>query len=148
MITQCKDMSFVKGFMTLPEVWRYCAEYGTNSDTVEFTSDDKECWLRWNDYGLINLHILTGAMVTVHPYILREFKDDFVAMLNEFLQWFLVNVPDQIQKINVPVPIFCIGAIQAAFKVGMIVEGVDRMSYLTKNGPVDRVMFGLLRGEI
>ena len=141
-------MSYIREFMTLPEVWRYCAEFGCDVEKVEFNSDEKECWLRWNKTGLINLHILTGPMVTVHPYILRESKADFGRMLNEFLQWFLDNVPEQIQKINVPVPIFCIGAIQAAFRVGMRVEGIDRMSYLTKKGPVDRVMFGLLRGEI
>ena len=148
MITQCLDMAFVKSFMTLPEIRRYAAEFGASKDGVEFKTDDREAWLIYNGVGLINIHILTGSMITIHPYILRENRAQYNEMLTEFLAWFLANVPDQIQKINTPIPIFCVGAIQAAFHHKMKVEGVDRMSYLTKNGPVDRVMFGLLRGDI
>jgi hypothetical protein len=141
-------MDYVKQFMTKPEIWRYCAEFGSNIENVSYKTDDRECWLDYNGCGLINIHIMTGSMLTIHPYINRENRLEYNDMLAEFLAWFLDNVPEQIQKINTPIPIFCIGAIQAAFHNKMKVEGVDRMSYLTKNGPVDRVMFGLLRGDI
>ncbi len=141
-------MAYVKQFMTKPEIWRYCAEFGSNIENASYKTDDRECWLDYNGYGLINIHIMTGSMLTIHPYINRGNRLEYNDMLAEFLAWFLDNVPEQIQKINTPIPIFCIGAIQAAFHNKMKVEGVDRMSYLTKKGPVDRVMFGLLRGDI
>ena len=149
MITQCLDMSFVKQFMTRPEVRRYAAEYGAE-DPV-FDTNKRNAWLLYstkNEYaGLIKFHIETGTMAMFHPYILREFKHLYDVMVKEFFDWFK-SKPSPIVKLNVIIPEVCKGALLAADRAGMTREGVDRDSYLTESGPVNRILLGITLKEL
>ena len=150
MITQCLDMNLVKMFMTLPEVRRYAAEYGAEDPVFE--TDSRNIWLLYStkeEYaGLINIHIETGTMAMFHPYILREFKGLYDAMVQEFFGWFLGKAPTQILKLNVLIPQIYKGALESADRVGMTKEGVDRDSFLTESGPCDRILLGITRKEL
>ena len=143
-------MNVVKMFMTLPEVRRYAAEYGAEDPVFE--TSKRNAWLLYstkNEYaGLISFHIETGTMSMFHPYILREFKHLYDEMAQEFFKWFLDNAHDQIVKLNVIIPVIFKGALDAADRGGMTREGVDRDSYLTEIGPVDRILLGITLKEL
>ena len=149
MITQCLDMNFVKQFMTLPEVRRYAAEYGAEDPVFETTK--RNAWLLYSNdkeyAGLIKFHIETGTMAMFHPYILREFKHLYDHMVKEFFEWFK-SKPSPIVKLNVIIPETCKGALSAADRAGMTIEGVDRDSYLAESGPVNRILFGITLKEL
>ena len=152
MIKVCKDMVQVREFMLLPEISRYAVEYGADPKDEEFKCDGRNGWLIYNhegqDVGMIKFYLLTGTMGQFHPYILRKNKDRYNEMAEEFFQWFVGNVPEQICKLNVAIPKQFKGAIRAAELGGMKHEGVDRMSYLSKNGPCDRMLLGITRREM
>jgi hypothetical protein len=143
-------MNVVKMFMTLPEVSRYSTEYG--AEEPEFETTKRKAWLLYstkNEYvGLISFHIETGTMAMFHPYILREFKSLYDVMSLEFGKWFLDNAPEQIVKLNVAIPEICKAAVDAAERCGMTQEGVDRDSFLTENGPCNRILLGITRKEL
>lgn len=144
------DMDFVNDFMTLPEVRRYAAEFGAEDE--EFITDSRNAWLSYlvNDciVGLIYIHITTGCAAQFHPYILRNFKGKYDDMVQEFFQWFISNDQDKITKLNVVIPEICKGALKAAQTARMTVEGVDRDSFLTEDGPCGRIMLGITLKEL
>ena len=150
MIGICGDMNHVRHFMRLPEIWRYAAEFGCNDD-CEFYADDRRVWLAYyvdnKQVGLIDYHLETGCMAQFHPYILREFKGFYDQMVIEFFEWVKENSAD-VLKLNVVIPETCKGAIKAANKAGMKLEGIDRFSYLTEAGPINRMMFGILKEDL
>ena len=144
------DMEFVNDFMTLPEVRRYAAEYGAEDE--KFITDSRNAWLSYSvcnvSVGLIYIHITTGCAAQFHPYILRKYKDEYDNMVQEFFQWFISNEQDKITKLNVVIPEICKGALKAASNARMTVEGVDRDSFLTENGPCGRIMLGITLKEL
>ncbi len=150
MINQCVDMDFVNDFMTLPEVKRYASEYGAEPE--EFTTDSRNAWLCYSvngiSIGLINFHIVTGCAAQFHPYILRRFKANYDEMVQEFFQWFVISNHDKVTKLNVVIPEVCKGALKAADRARMTLEGVDRNSWLTKSGPCGRIMLGITLEEL
>ena len=143
-------MDFVNNFMTLPEVRRYAAEYGAEDEV--FITDSRNAWLSYlvDDVivGLIHFHIVTGCAAQFHPYILREFKDKYGGMVQEFFEWFISTEQSAIVKLNVVIPEICEGALKAASRANMMVEGVDHDSFLTEDGPCDRIMLGITRKEL
>ena len=143
-------MDFVNDFMTLPEVRRYAAEYGAEDE--EFITDSRNAWLSYSvcnvSVGLIYIHIVTGCAAQFHPYILRKYKDEYDNMVQEFFNWFKSNEQDKITKLNVVIPEICKGALKAASNARMTVEGVDRDSFLTENGPCGRIMLGITLKEL
>ena len=145
-------MAQVKDFMLLPEISRYAAEYGSDLESEVFEANGRQCWLSQivdgKRVGLIKFYLVTGTMGMFHPYILREFKKNYNVMAQEFFNWFLDEVPDQIVKLNVAIPRQFDGAIKAAESAGMTREGVDRMSYLSEDGPCDRILLGITRREM
>ena len=145
-------MSFVRDFMLLPEVSRYAVEYGADPKDEEFICNGRNGWLVYSndglEVGMIKFYLLTGTMGQFHPYILRKFKNSYNEMVQEFFSWFVENVPEQICKLNVAIPKQFKGAINAAEVAGMKHEGVDRLSYLSKNGPCDRMLLGITRREM
>lgn len=151
-IEVCHDMSLVKEFMQLPEVHRYAAEYGGNKEDEVFESNTRSGWLSYSVkgeiVGLVKFYLMTGTMGMFHPYILRKYKNHYDIMVQKFFKWFLSDVPEEIVKLNVSIPLVFEGAISAAYKAGMIKEGVDRLSYLSSSGPCDRLNLGITRGEI
>ena len=64
------------------------------------------------------------------------------------MKWFFDNMPVMCSKLNVIIPVSSPVAIKAAIRGGMKEEGLDRLSYLTENGPVDRVLLGITREEV
>ena len=150
MITRCKDMSLIDLFMTLPEIRRYAAEYGAEDQPA--TEDERNIWLVYSidddPIGIINLHMITGCAAQFHPYILRSGKTYYNEMVNEFFGWFMDNAPEEIEKLNVIIPDIYKGALKAANVAKMVTEGVDRKSWLTENGPCDRILLGITRGEL
>ena len=152
MITVCKDMLIVRDFMLLPEVSRYAVEYGADPKDEEFKCDGRNGWLIYSkdglEVGMIKFYLLTGTMGQFHPYILRKYKDYYNEMVQEFFAWFVENVPEQICKLNVAIPKQFKGAINAAEVAGMKHEGIDRLSYLSKSGPCDRMLLGITRREM
>ena len=97
---------------------------------------------------MIKFYLLTGTMGMFHPYILRAHKLEYNTMVQQFFKWFVESVPEQICKLNVAIPRQFKGAISAAEAAGMKLEGIDRMSYLSKNGPCDRLLLGITRREM
>jgi RimJ/RimL family protein N-acetyltransferase len=97
---------------------------------------------------MIKFYLCTGTMGMFHPYILRKHKTEYDVMVREFFKWFVDNVPEQICKLNVAIPKQFKGAIKAAKRANMKSEGVDRMSYLSKSGPCDRMLLGITRREM
>ncbi len=152
MIEVCKDMTYVKGFMLLPEISRYATEYGADPKDEEFECDGRHGWLTYSvegvNVGMIKFYLCTGTMSMFHPYILRSHKDKYDEMVQEFFRWFIGNVPEEICKLNVAIPEQFVGAIKAADTAGMKLEGVDRASYLSKDGPCDRILLGITRREM
>ena len=152
MIEVCKDMKVVRDFMLLPEISRYAVEYGADPKGEEFKCNGRNGWLIYNhaglDVGMIKFYSSTGAMGTFHPYILRAHKSKYNEMVQEFFAWFVKEVPEQICKLNVAIPKQFKGAINAAEVAGMKHEGVDRLSYLSKDGPCARMLLGITRREM
>ena len=152
MIRVCKNVNTVRDFMLLPEITRYAAEHGSKPDDEEFKLDSRNGWLIYNhegrDVGMIKFYLCTGTMGMFHPYVLRAYKSEYDNMVQEFFKWFVDNVPEQICKLNVAIPKPFKGAIKAAKRAGMRSEGIDRMSYLSKDGACDRMLLGITREEI
>ena len=148
MIELCNDMDHVRKFMLLPEVYRYCAEFGVNKDKIEFSDGPRQAWLTYNEYGLIDMRIETGSMCSFHPYILRSNKSEYGAMILEFFAWFAEFMPVEAVKLNATIATIFKGAIAAAEKAGMKMEGVDRLSYRAESGVYDRLLFGITREEM
>lgn len=152
MIEACRDMHYVKEFMLLPEISRYAVEYGADPKDEEFICNVRQGWLVYSvdgeDIGIIKFYLCTGTMGMFHPYILRAHKEKYNEMVQEFFSWFIDEVPEQICKLNVAIPKQFKGAINAAEVAGMKHEGVDRMSYLSKDGPCDRMLLGITRREM
>ena len=150
MINQCMDMDFVNDFMTLPEIRRYAAEYG--AEDAVFKTGPREAWLSYVvdglSVGLIHLEIVTGCACQFHPYILRTFKDQYDDMVQEFFKWFISSDQSDLTKLNVVIPEVCKGALKAADRARMTVEGVDRDSWLTETGPCGRIMLGITLKEL
>lgn len=138
--------------MLQPEIIRYAAEYGSNLEEEVFKGDGRQGYLTYSvggkEAGLIDFHLVTGTMAQFHPYILRKYKEHYDDMNRAFFKWFLEEVPDQIVKLNAYIPKKFKGALDAANRVGMIVEGVDRLSYLSEDGPCDRILLGITRREM
>ena len=141
-------MGKVKAFMMLPEIYRYASEFGTNKESIVFSHSAKELWLDYDSVGLINVHVETGAMCRFHPYILRSHKANYDGMVKEFFSWFTDNMPKEAVKLNAIIPRIFKGAILAAEKAKMTMEGIDRDSYRHDNGVCDRLLFGITRAEI
>lgn len=145
-------MQLVKEFMLLPEIYRYCAEFGVDKCNIKFTSDNKEIWLAYKvdgkNIGLINLHVMTGSMCMFHPYILREHRAGYDGMIKGFFGWCKDSLPPEVVKLNAIIPTIFKGAIKAAHTAGMKHEGIDRLSYRHKRGVFDRLLYGITRDEI
>ena len=145
-------MTQVRSFMLLPEVARYAVEHGSDLENEVFESNKRQGWLSYivdgEHIGLIKFYLVTGTMGMFHPYILRKFKKNYDVMVQEFFNWFLDEVPEQIVKLNVAIPRQFKGAIKAAENAGMKREGVDRLSYLSEDGPCDRILLGIIRREM
>ena len=145
-------MEQVRDFMLLPEISRYAVEYGADPKDEEFICNGRNGWLIYSkdglEVGMIKFYLLTGTMGQFHPYILRKYKDYYNEMVQEFFAWFVENVPEQICKLNVAIPKQFKGAINAAEVASMKHEGVDRLSYLSKSGPCDRMLLGITRREM
>lgn len=145
-------MEHVRNFMLQPQITRYAAEYGSNLEDKEYTTNGRQGYLTYKvngkEVGLIDFHLVTGTMAQFHPYILRKYKEHYDDMNRAFFQWFLKEVPEQIVKLNAYIPTKFKGALNAAGRVGMIVEGVDRLSYLSEDGPCDRILLGITRREM
>ncbi len=145
-------MAFVRKFMMLPEIYRYAAEYGVEKENTVFVYGPKEFWLTYRvgtePVGLINMHIETGSMCQFHPYILREFKGYYDAMVRAFFDWFMEKMPLEAVKLNAIIPTIFKGALKAAERAKMKTEGLDRMSYRTADGVCDRVQVGITREEM
>lgn len=139
-------------FMSLPEIARYATEYGASIDDLNCEITTQNGWLLYsvNDepVGLTQLEIISGCAAQFHPYILREFKEHYDDMVQEIFTWFIEEVPDQIVKLNAVIPSHCKGALLAAEQAGMVTEGADRESFLTYDGPCDRILKGILRREM
>lgn len=149
MISICRDMGAIRDFMLLPEITRFAAEHGSNPEAEVFKTDDREIWLFYGDeIGLINMTVETGVMCEFHPYIRKDHKLEFDAMIKCFFKWFAENVPKEIIKLNVVIAKIHKGGIKAAEKAGMKHEGIDRLSYLSKFGACDRMLLGITRKEI
>lgn len=146
------DMQKVKDFMLLPEIYRYCAEFGVNKDQAIFESGSKELWLSFRkkgqDVGIINIHVMSGSMCMFHPYILRKHRHFYDKMVQDFFEWFVESMPENALKLNALIPTLFKGAIKAANKAGMKQEGIDRLSYRHESGVYDRFLFGITREEI
>jgi RimJ/RimL family protein N-acetyltransferase len=145
-------MNKVKKFMLLPEVYRYCAEFGVDKENAKFESGSKEIWLSFNIYGqevgIINVHVMSGSMCMFHPYILRDYRHYYDEMVQDFFDWFVDTMPENALKLNAMIPTLFKGAIKAANKAGMKQEGIDRLSYRHESGVYDRLLFGITREEI
>ena len=138
--------------MQLPEIFRYAAEFGAIKESVEYNQSDREIWFEYIDnnelVGMIHMTVETGVMCMFHPYILKDYAYSYVSMITQFFSFFCAEVRPQLVKLNCAIGRIFRPAIKAAVDVGMTKEGIDRMSYLTKNGPCDRVLFGITRDEM
>jgi len=145
-------MEAVKSFMMRPEIYRYAVEFGCRVQDHSFISTDSDFWLSYRQdnelIGLINVHVITGAMCQFHPYILHKHKDGYNRMVLEFFKTFKEIMPENMAKLNAYIPVVFNGAIKAAKQAGMVEEGIDRQSYLTSKGAIDRIMFGKLREDM
>jgi hypothetical protein len=151
LIEVCNDPEEVKRFMSLPEIWRYAAEYGATTDDIDCTCTDRSLWLKYTSgeaLGMTHLEIINGAMASFHPYILHKFKSEYDSMVKEIFAWFVAHIPAQIEKLNAYIPVICKGALSAADRAGMKTEGIDRKSFLTDSGAVDRILKGITRQEM
>ena len=144
-------MDIVTKFMHLPEIYKYCAEFGADKDT-RFTHGNKEVWIKYIEngefIGLINMHVMTGSMCQFHPYILKKYKAQYNRMVKDFFKWFDDNMQAEAVKLNAVIPSIYRSTIRAAYDVGMTREGIDRMSYRHKKRVLDRVLFGITRKEM
>lgn len=145
-------MTLIKIFMMLPEVKRYAAEFGAEVDDDSFETNNKQAWFLYSvdqeGVGLIKFNIQTSVMCEFHPYIFREYKGHYGQMVQEFFEWFVNDAPEQMVKLNAVIPTIFKGALAAANRAGMTQEGTDRLSYLSKNGPCDRILLGITREEM
>ena len=152
MIAQTANMQAVKDFMELPEIWRYCSEFGADKEKKTYTHGPKETWLAYvvdnEPVGLINMYVITGAACQFHPYIKREYAKHYDSMLKQFFKWFCENMPDTAIKLNALIPTKFRATIAAAKRVGGKLEGTDRQSYRTEKRIYDRLLFGITREEM
>jgi|TARA_R110000782_G_C14819187_1_gene413769 RimJ/RimL family protein N-acetyltransferase len=150
-LERTKDLSAIKSFMMLPEIYRQAAEDGASLDP-DFTESDREVWLLAIDdgvtVGIVHSHLENGSTAWFHPYILSKHKADYLKLVNLFLKWFDLYFPIEIQKLNAYMPTYAKKAYQVALSAGFKDEGLNRMSY-EKNGKLwDRHLVGLIRSEL
>ena len=145
-------MKAVKEFMEMPEICRYSSEYGANPDKAEYKADNKEQWIGYlidgKLVGLTNIHVETGCMCMIHPYILKAYRGKYDDMRVELFKWLADNLPESVVKLNAIIPDKFKSTIKAAKRAGMALEGVDRASYRAANRIHDRLLFGITREEL
>lgn len=153
MIAETHNMTAVKQFMQLPEIWRYCSEYGADKEAQTYTFSKKEVWLAYvvdkRPVGLTHLYVITGSACQFHPYILKAYANHYESMVRAVFAWFCENMPPEAVKLNSIIPTMFKATIEVAKKAGGKVEGIDRNSYRrTKNRVYDRMLIGITREEM
>jgi len=147
----CKDVDFIREFMCLPEIAQF-AEYGCDPEKENYIIDDRSTWVVYIvngvRIGLISLNVETGAMCTFHPYILAKHKRLYLQMVRGFFLLFDSRMPPHVSKLNTRVAVIFTTTIKWAQRIGMKAEGIDKLSFLTESGPVDRVLLGITREDI
>jgi RimJ/RimL family protein N-acetyltransferase len=150
-LERTKDLELIKAFIMQPEIYKYASEDNASMDP-EFTESGREVWLLAIEdneaIGIVNSHLENGTAAWFHPYIMRDHKDKYLALVNLFLKWFDQFFPVEIQKLNAYIPTYARRAYEIAMKAGFKDEGLNRVSYL-KNGKLwDRHLVGMIRSEI
>ena len=146
-----RSEEYVREFMNKPEIYRYAAEYGAGP--IEPEIGGREFWLSYvidgAKVGLASLHVVTGAMIQCHPYILRDYKEHYISMIKSIFKWFVGNMPPYAVKLNALIPTIFKATIDSVIEAGGKVEGIDRQSFRYSETRVyDRVLMGITREEM
>lgn len=135
----------------MKSMWDCASEDDTDIDDYQEGPEPNSGWLLILDdenvMGAIFVHQTTSSVVQLHPYMLKEYRPLFRAVMGLFFEWFC-GLPDQVIKLACSIPFCSEKVYNAAKRVGFIDEGVSRQSY-RKHGKVwNQWNLGLTREEI
>jgi len=153
LIVITRDLHLISDFLLTPEIFRYAAEFGVSKESLCLDSIDKnEVWLAYiiNDrmVGLINLEKTSGCAVKIHPYILKEHKVSYKAMIRECYTFIGNNIIGCV-KVNAVIACKFKRTIEIAKELGMKVEGEIRDNYqVSENEVCDSIFLGITKDEM
>jgi len=146
------DDELVYRVMTSPEIWQTVAEDGQNPDDFNPNCDD-DCWLLIDDrselVGLYNLHASNSTTLMMHAQIMTDKRQEYSDRAGlEVWKWILNNCPNNYQKFNAMIPTIYPNVKNYADRMFMVLEGLNRKSYLKNGNICDQWMMGVTRDEI
>jgi hypothetical protein len=110
--------------------------------------DGSQGWLKVTESdkieGIVFIEKVSTVSIKFHPYLIGN-KGGGRKLIKAILEWFLTT---EMNKLNVAIPVIYKSTINTAKKIGFIMEGIDRESFLKSGKHVDQMLLGLTRKEI
>jgi len=150
-IEPTNDMELVKKIITNYYVWQYAADDGIEKDEFVPKAGPHNLWLlAYKDdlCGIILLEVESCASIKIHPYMLEEYKGQWMYMMREFFRWYLDNAKEPQHKVNAKTPVYNQLIRNLALNLGFKDEGVDRESFIKDGVFHDQYIFGITKEEM
>lgn len=141
-----QDTALIKGVIT--QLWDTVAEDGMSLEdwSVNFAS---ECWLDIEGMAVFCLHPANATTLIMHAHVRKSYRPRYSSLIGDAVwNWVLEECPAQYQKFTCAIPVIYPNVKKYVESMGMVDEGVNRLSY-TKNGKiVDQWNMGITRTEV
>lgn len=138
--------------MTHPDIWKTCAELGSNINDYD-PEVEADCWLMLDvdgeNIGVYNVHAHNSTTIEVHAHVLPEFRQKHSHETGDLvLKWILEEGPEQYQKVIAQIPECYPNVIKFTMAHGFKKEGVNRQSDIVDGILCDQILLGITRSEI
>lgn len=140
------DTALIKGVIT--QLWDTVAEDGMSLE--DWSADCvSECWLDIQGMAVFCLHPANATTLIMHAHVRKSYRPRYsVAIGDAVWSWVLAECPVQYQKFICAIPVIYPNVKKYVESMGMVEEGINRLSY-TKHGKiVDQWNMGITRQEI
>ena len=146
-----KDSELIKSFMLTDEVWLSFTDDMSTKESYEPDLGTRAAWLKVIiDNKIVGLVLMDNYNLTtlkLHPYILKEYRNQSRELIKRALSIFL-KTPEFINKIVVEIPFHRKIVYNLAKKIGFVDEGINRKSFLSGGVYYDQWNLGLTKEEV
>ena len=149
-----EDVDYIMALLNEPDNWRYLADDNSpmpTRDNVATAIDAPQMYLLIPEsdgypMGLFFLMPQNSITYDLHSVIQKEFRGEPAITACRAMGAFMFG-QTPCQKIVTSSPANNVRAKYLAHKCGMVLEGVNRMSYLKDGALQDQYVFGVCKGE-
>lgn len=147
MIERTYDEQFIKSIALNGDVINDLLQ---DNETIKDCGFDleKDCFLKYKDFGLFILKPLSNTVLDIHPVFLKKGRGEAYKAMGLALKWINENCGEHVNKIVAQYPEYRKEITLYATKCGFKKEGINRGSFLKNGKFLDQIMVGITRGEI